>query len=78
MQANEECISNCRIEKMQSQQQSPNQNTQQLQQQAVTQQTQQQLILPHQQQQQQTQLVQNQGNTVGKINDTQNLSSVGK
>lgn len=63
---------------MQSQQ-SPNPSTQQLQPQAVTQ-TQQSAaaVLMHQQQQQQTQLLQNQGNTVGKINDTPNLSTVGK
>lgn len=51
---------------MQSQQSPNNQQQQQ----------QQQLIMPHQQQ---TQLVQNQGNSVAsKISDTQNLSTVGK
>lgn len=48
------------------QSQSPNPNTQQLQ------------LLQQQQQPATQQQQQNQGNTVGKINDTPNLSTVGK
>lgn len=48
------------------QSQSPNPNTQQLQ------------LLQQQQQPATPQQQQNQGNTVGKINDTPNLSTVGK